>query len=192
MSNTPTSTTMYSESPKSVSTTASQETRPPIKAKRNSQKARVFTSFTEVMNSSLETNSELTNDLKRNKLNEVEAFKFIMFIALNIELVDSYAFSKSSKSAKKGSVLKGFYKKIQSLLAKSRPDLVRERTCSVLRGHLHRLLPSLATYVEYKKDTQKFSQIHLSVDKISKTMLAQMVLLLFAPDNRKRLVSLRN
>ena len=48
-----------------------------------------------------------SNNVTRNKLDEIESFKFFLFIATNAELLSRYVFE--SKNQKKSSVLNGFY-----------------------------------------------------------------------------------
>jgi len=131
------------------------------------------------------------DSLMRNKLNEVEAVKFLLFIAMNVELVCLYAF-KNRSSDKKGSVLKGFYKAMQSFLDKSKPEYIRFRSCSILRGHLHRILPDIVTYKNFLKNCENQQEWEVSGDKINKKLLSKMILTLFEPEVKAKLIELRD
>lgn len=132
-----------------------------------------------------------SDSLMRNKLNEVEAVKFLLFIAMNVELVCLYAF-KNRSSDKKGSVLKGFYKAMQSFLTKSKPEYIRFRSCSILRGHLHRILPDIVTYKNFLKNCENQQEWEVSGDKINKKLLSKMILTLFEPEVKAKLIELRD
>ena len=132
-----------------------------------------------------------SDSLMRNKLNEVEAVKFLLFIAMNVELVCLYAF-KNRNSDKKGSVLKGFYKAMQSFLEKSKPEYIRFRSCSILRGHLHRILPDIVTYKNFLRNYEGVQEWEMSNDKINKKLLSKMILTLFTPEIKTKLIELRD
>ena len=116
---------------------------------------RVSTAFKTKLTQNLQNQEKDDVQLLRKKLNEIESFKFFLFIAMNIELVEKQAFSKPNCD-KKGSVLKGFYKVMQSFLQKSKPEHYKERACAVLRGHFHRLMPDVSTYKDFQKNAENY------------------------------------
>lgn len=130
-------------------------------------------------------------DKSRQKLNAIESIKFLTIIAANIEQIHYYAFANKQADDKKGSILKGFYKIIQLFLDQSVPEYNCGRSVSVLKSHLHRILPKRADMDVFKNDPKLFNEIKLSGDKINRTMLSKLVMQLFSPVNYKKLIDFR-
>lgn len=134
---------------------------------------------------------DMLQDKSRQKLNAIESIKFLAIIAANIEQIHYYAFAKKQADEKKGSILKGFYKIIKCFLEKSASDYNCGRSVSVLKSHLHRILPKRADMERYVNDNNLFEELRITGDKINRTMLSKLVILLFKEPNYKKLIEFR-